>query len=71
MSPLPKKSNKPTSQRNTLKNVALFKEEDEPIIKSPSSQALPIEQIVTSSTQPRRYFDPEKLEQLTEITNRD
>ena len=66
MSPLPKKSNKPTSQRNKLKNVALFKEEDEPIIKSPSSQALPIEQIVTSSTQPRRYFDPEKLEQLTQ-----
>ncbi|MBW4565822.1 MAG: ParB/RepB/Spo0J family partition protein [Mojavia pulchra JT2-VF2] len=31
-----------------------------------SSQSMPLDQIVLSATQPRRYFDPEALKQLTE-----
>ena len=58
--PRPRKSNQPPSERTKLRNVALFKDEDEPSVQA-SPQTLPLEQIVTSSTQPRRYFDPDKL----------
>ncbi|MDJ0572012.1 MAG: ParB/RepB/Spo0J family partition protein [Pleurocapsa sp. MO_192.B19] len=64
MSPRPRKSTLPTSERTKLRNVALFKDDDEPTKPSASPQTLRIEQIVTSSSQPRRYFDPDKLEQL-------
>jgi ParB family chromosome partitioning protein len=63
--PRPRKSNPPTNERTKLRNVALFKDEDEPTVQA-SPQTLPIDRIVTSSSQPRRYFDPEKLEQLTQ-----
>ncbi|MBE9171467.1 ParB/RepB/Spo0J family partition protein [Pleurocapsales cyanobacterium LEGE 06147] len=66
MSPRPRKRAQPPSERTKLRNVALFKDEDEPTVASASSQTLQIEQIITSSSQPRRYFDPEKLEQLTQ-----
>ena len=66
MNPRPKKSTHPTSERTKLRNVALFKDEDEPTVRSTSPQTLQLDRIVTSATQPRRYFDPEKLEQLTQ-----
>jgi ParB family chromosome partitioning protein len=56
----------PPSERTKLRNVALFKDKDEPTVVAPSPQSLPIEQIITSSSQPRRYFDSDKLEQLTQ-----
>jgi ParB family transcriptional regulator, chromosome partitioning protein len=52
--------NKPYSR---LKGVDAFIGESAP---SPSSSPLiALDRIVTSASQPRRYFDPEKLEQLT------
>ena len=66
MSPRPKKSTTTPKSRTQLKNVALFKDDDEPTKQSKSIQTLRIEQIVISSLQPRRYFDPEQLEQLTQ-----
>lgn len=66
MSPKPRKSTQPSSERTKLRNVALFTDKDEPTVQSASPQTLPLERIVTSATQPRRYFDPKKLEQLTQ-----
>ena len=67
MSPRPKKTTTSTPKSRTqLKNVALFKDDDESTKQSKSIQTLRIEQIVISSLQPRRYFDPEQLEQLTQ-----
>jgi len=67
MSPRPKKPTTSTPKSRTqLKNVALFKDDDESTKQSKSIQTLRIEQIVISSLQPRRYFDPEQLEQLTQ-----
>ena len=66
MSRPPKKSTTTPKSRTQLKNVALFKDDDEPTKQSKSIQTLRIEQIVISSLQPRRYFDPEQLEQLTQ-----
>ncbi len=63
--PRPRKSNQPPSERTQLRNVALFKDEDEPSVRA-SPQTLPLAQIKLSPTQPRRYFDPDKLEQLTQ-----
>jgi ParB family chromosome partitioning protein len=60
----PRKSNQPASERTKLRNVALFKDEDEPTHTSP--QTLSLDRIVTNNAQPRRYFDPDKLEQLTQ-----
>ena len=66
MSRPPKKSTPPPKSRTQLKNVALFKDEDEPTRQSRATQTLRLEQIVTSPSQPRRYFDPDKLELLTQ-----
>jgi ParB family transcriptional regulator, chromosome partitioning protein len=66
MSPKPRKSTQPSSERTKLRNVALFTDKDEPTVQSASPQTLPLDLIVTSASQPRRYFDPEKLEQLTQ-----
>jgi ParB family transcriptional regulator, chromosome partitioning protein len=65
MSPKPRKSTQPSSERTKLRNVALFTDKDKPTVQGASPQTLPLDRIVTSATQPRRYFDPEKLEQLT------
>jgi ParB family transcriptional regulator, chromosome partitioning protein len=65
MSPQPRKSTQPSSERTKLRNVALFTDKDKPTVQSASPQTLPLDRIVTSASQPRRYFDPEKLEQLT------
>jgi len=66
MSPKPRKSTQPSSERTKLRNVALFTDKDKPTVQSASPQTLPLDRIVTSATQPRRYFDPDKLEQLTQ-----
>lgn len=66
MSPKPRKSPQPSSERTKLRNVALFTDKDKPTVQSASPQTLPLDRIVTSASQPRRYFDPEKLEQLTQ-----
>jgi ParB family chromosome partitioning protein len=60
----PRKSNQPASERTKLRNVALFKDEEE--LTQTSPQTLSLERIVTSNAQPRRYFDPDSLEQLTQ-----
>ena len=36
------------------------------VINADSSQTIPLDQIILPPTQPRRYFDPEALKQLTE-----
>ena len=64
--PRPKKTNQTPSERTKLRNVALFKDEDDEPTGQTSPQTLPLSQIVTSSSQPRRYFDPDKLKQLTQ-----
>ena len=59
-----RKRKTPLSYRTKLKNVALFgSETDSPSLVPP---AISIEQIVLPKSQPRRYFDPDKLEQLTQ-----
>jgi ParB family chromosome partitioning protein len=50
--------------RTKLKNVALFEEEKE--AKSSLPSVVFLEQIVLPKSQPRRYFDSEKLERLTQ-----
>jgi ParB family transcriptional regulator, chromosome partitioning protein len=65
MSTKPRKSPQPPSERTKLRNVALFTDKDKPTVESASPQTLPVDHIVTSASQPRSYFDPEKLEQLT------
>ena len=58
----PKKRKTPPVNRTKLKNVALFgSETDAPSLIPP---AISLEQIVLPASQPRRYFDPDKLEQL-------
>jgi len=52
------------SERTKLKNIALFKDEDDGSTQKSSIQTLPIEKIITSPSQPRRYFDSDKMEQL-------
>jgi ParB family chromosome partitioning protein len=55
---------KRSSQPYQIKGVdALFGEAEQ---ASPDDQRLPISDIVLSKQQPRRYFDPEKLNQLAE-----
>lgn len=56
-----RKSDQP--YRGQAKNLNLLFGDDE---APSSSQSLPLEKISISSNQPRRYFDPEKMEQLTQ-----
>jgi ParB family chromosome partitioning protein len=55
-------------QRSQLRNVGLLKDEDDP---SQGATFLPIEQIVTSSYQPRRYFDPSAMAALVASVKKD
>lgn len=65
MSPRPKKNIPAIVERTKLKNIALFKNEDEPTEPTLPSQTLPFSNIVLPPSQPRRYFASDKLEQLT------
>lgn len=58
-----RKRSQPPPERTTLKNVALFKEEV--VAKKSSVTIIPLSEIILRSSQPRRYFDPKKLESLT------
>lgn len=49
---------KPPENRSRLKNVTLFTEEDD---LGPKPNDIPLEKIILSNQQPRRYFDPQKL----------
>ncbi|ELS03443.1 ParB-like partition protein [Xenococcus sp. PCC 7305] len=61
----PRKRTEPPSSRTKLKNVALFTDQDQVEVKSAVTPTLPLEKIIISQQQPRCYFDPDKLEQLT------
>ncbi len=61
----PRKRTPPPSERTKLKNVALFTDRDQVEVKSTAAPTLPLEKIIISQQQPRCYFDPNKLEQLT------
>jgi ParB family transcriptional regulator, chromosome partitioning protein len=52
------------TRQNSLKNFVFGEEADSP--KSLPSSFLPLSAITIRETQPRRYFDPEKLEELTQ-----
>ena len=58
----PRKRKTPPANRTKLKNVALFGSETDAPSLVPT--AISLEQIVLPASQPRRYFDPDKLEQL-------
>ncbi|MEO1005971.1 MAG: hypothetical protein AAFW67_09000, partial [Cyanobacteria bacterium J06638_38] len=59
-----RKRKTPPANRTQLKNVALFGSETDATLSVPT--AIPLQQIVLPASQPRRYFDSEKLEQLTQ-----
>lgn len=59
-----RKHKTPPAGRTKLKNVALFGSETDALSSVPT--AISLQQIVLPVSQPRRYFDPEKLEQLTQ-----
>ncbi len=61
----PRKRTQPPSERIKLKNVALFTDQDQVEVKSVAAPTLPLKKIIISQQQPRCYFDPDKLEQLT------
>ena len=62
--PQPKKTNRKSDRPyNAKANLSVLFGDDEP---ATSPQTLKIEAIVLPSSQPRRYFDPQKLEQLTQ-----
>lgn len=54
-------SQRPPANRSKLKNVALFKEDEQ---TTPST--VPLDKIVLPSTQPRRYFDDSAMQSLVE-----
>ncbi len=58
-----KKRVQPPPERTKLKNVGLFKEER--VSNTSPVTTIPISEIVLPKSQPRRYFDPKKLESLT------
>jgi len=58
----PRQRTQPPADRSKLKNVALFSEEEEPTVPSTVS----LDQIILPPTQPRRYFDPQAMQELVE-----
>ncbi|MBW4635477.1 MAG: ParB/RepB/Spo0J family partition protein [Iphinoe sp. HA4291-MV1] len=54
-------SQQPPADRSKLKNVALFKEDEQT-----APDTVPLDKIVLPSTQPRRYFDPQAMQSLVE-----
>ena len=58
---MPRRKTTPPPERNKLRNIALFTEEDEPQL-NPNS--IPLNQIKLPPSQPRRYFDPESMNTL-------
>lgn len=58
----PRRASQPPADRSKLKNVALFKEEDDEL----TSSTVQLDKIVLPATQPRRYFDPQAMQSLVE-----
>jgi ParB family chromosome partitioning protein len=63
----PRRASQPPADRSKLKNVALFKEDDENLVPTKVS----LDKIVLPSTQPRRYFDPKAMQSLVESVKRE
>ena len=62
--PQPKKTNRKSDRPyNAKANLSVLFGDDEP---ATSPQTVKIEAIVLPASQPRRYFDPQKLSQLTQ-----
>lgn len=57
-----RRASQPPADRSKLKNVALFKEEDDEL----TSSTVQLDKIVLPATQPRRYFDPQAMQSLVE-----
>jgi ParB family chromosome partitioning protein len=57
----PRRTTQPPADRSKLKNVALFKDDDEL-----TSSTVQLDKIVLPATQPRRYFDPQAMQSLVE-----
>ncbi len=57
----PRRASPPLADRSKLKNVALFKDDEN---LAPNKVSL--DDIVLPSTQPRRYFDPQAMQSLVE-----
>jgi ParB family chromosome partitioning protein len=57
----PRRASQPPADRSKLKNVALFKDDDEL-----TSSTVQLDKIVLPATQPRRYFDPQAMQSLVE-----
>ncbi|QFS52901.1 ParB/RepB/Spo0J family partition protein [Nostoc sphaeroides] len=57
-----RRASQPPAARSKLKNVALFKEEDDEL----TSSTVQLDKIVLPATQPRRYFDPQAMQSLVE-----
>lgn len=62
----PKQGSQRPADRSKLKIVALFKENEHP-----TTDTMPLDQIVLPSTQPRRYFDSKTMQSLMESVKRD
>ncbi|MDZ8240256.1 MAG: ParB/RepB/Spo0J family partition protein [Nostoc sp. ChiQUE01a] len=56
-----RRASQPPADRSKLKNVALFKDDDEL-----TSSTVQLDKIVLPATQPRRYFDPQAMQSLVE-----
>ncbi|WP_392476949.1 ParB/RepB/Spo0J family partition protein [Nostoc sp. C110] len=56
-----RRASQPPAARSKLKNVALFKDDDEL-----TSYTVQLDKIVLPATQPRRYFDPQAMQSLVE-----
>lgn len=56
-----RRTTQPPADRSKLKNVALFKDDDEL-----TSSTVQLDKIVLPATQPRRYFDPQAMQSLVE-----
>lgn len=63
----PRRASQPPADRSKLKNVALFKEDDENLVPTKVS----LDKIILPSTQPRRYFDPKAMQSLVESVKRE
>lgn len=57
-----RRASQPPADRSKLKNVALFKEDDNEL----TSSTVQLDKIVLPATQPRRYFDPQAMQSLVE-----
>lgn len=63
----PRRASQPPADRSKLKNVDLFKEDDENLVPTKVS----LDKIILPATQPRRYFDPKAMQSLVESVKRE